>query len=115
VALTLQSYTMPAHGAITLMNGTPTSSILPTGTREVMFSPATGFHGDDYLTVTVFDGYGHTIAVPVHVIVIPAPEVKTGGELIPGLDLGWAVGACALAGIAMLAMVLVAKRRRKAE
>jgi hypothetical protein len=116
IPLTLQSHTLPANGTITHMDGTPTNNFsLASGTKDIMHNPNKGFYGDDYLTVTVQDGFGNTIDVPVHVIVIAAPVVKTGGELISGLDFGWAVGACAIAGIAMLMVVLVANRRRKAE
>jgi hypothetical protein len=115
----LQSHTLPAHGTITDMNGVPTNNLdlSVVGASGIMHSPNKGFYGDDYLTVTVHDGYGHTLAVPVHVIVLaaPPPAVKTGGELISAAGLGWAVGACALAGIAMLTIALTIRRRRKAE
>jgi hypothetical protein len=115
-AKSLLSYTMPTNGAILLMDGTVTrNGVLDLGTTDIMHNPAAGFVGEDVFTVTVSDGHGHIIQVPVRVVVLAAPQVKTGGDIVSTFGLNLAVGACAIAGMAMLMVVLVAKRRRRAE
>jgi hypothetical protein len=108
--------------------------VVTVDTKYLIYTPSSGFVGEDTFLVTITDGI-FTVDAPVRVkvnAVVPTPcgepgsadddceptptpttttKVKTGGSLVTS-SLPWIAGLLGTAGLACLALIVIGRRRR---